>query len=151
MVLGNGSVNNSFWGNEQARRSMNVNRSKDLLICILVAVFLVTAVASCDRYTKHDVLTFFFTGVPSPEEEEKAAAEKAKEQQAAAKKQEPILKPVRFSHPLWVAGRCDQCHQSTANFSVPGVKKKNAHSFPERNGASRTAGGSPPGAVHKVP
>ena len=93
-------------------------------IRVFAVIIVITAMAGCDRYTKHDVLNFFFTGVPSPEEEEKAAAEKAKAQQAAAKKQEPIEKPVRFSHPLWSAGRCKECHQSTASFSVPGVPKR---------------------------
>ena len=53
-------------------------------IRIILAGVLITAVAGCERYTQHEVLTFFFTGVPSPEEEEKAAAEKAKALQAAA-------------------------------------------------------------------
>ena len=42
---------------------------------MLSVVVFIVAVAGCDRYTKHEVLTFFFTGVPSPEEEERAAAE----------------------------------------------------------------------------
>ena len=108
---------------------MNRQRSKGLWIRIILVGVLINAVAGCDRYTKHEVLTFFFTGVPSPEEEEKAEAEKAKALQAAATEQIAIQKPERFSHPLWAAGRCDQCHQSSANFSVPGVKKQSPAVF----------------------
>ena len=103
---------------------MKDKRPNGLLIRILVVGVLITAVAGCERYTKHEVLTFFFTGVPSPDEEKKAEAEKAKALQAAATEQKDIPKPKRFSHPLWTAGQCDQCHQSTANFSVPGAKKR---------------------------
>ena len=108
---------------------MNGQRLNGLWIRMLLVGVLITAVTGCDRYTKHEVLTFFFTGVPSPEEEEKAEAEKAKALQAAATEQIAIQKPERFSHPLWAAGRCDQCHQSSANFSVPGVKKQSPAVF----------------------
>ena len=43
---------------------MKDKRPNGLLIRMLVVGVLITAVAGCGRYTKHEVLTFFFTGVP---------------------------------------------------------------------------------------
>ena len=108
---------------------MTGKSSNGLWIRMLLVGVLITAVAGCDRYTKHEVLTFFFTGVPSPEEEKKAEAEKAKALKAAATEKKAISKPKLFSHPLWAAGRCDQCHRSSANFSVPGTKKRSPAVF----------------------
>ncbi len=111
--------------------NMKNKSSKGIRIRMLMVGVLITVVVGCNRYTKHEVLTFFFTGVPTPEEEQKAEAEKAKALQAAAAAaaQKDIPKPERFSHPLWTAGRCDQCHQTLTNFSVPGVKKKSPGVF----------------------
>ena len=94
------------------------------MIRILLVGVLIAAIAGCDRHTKHKVLTFFFTGVPPLDDGKKAEAEKTEPPEVPTTEQKSILAPKRFSHPLWAAGRCDQCHQTSANFSVPGVKKR---------------------------
>jgi len=87
---------------------------------------LITAVAGCDRHTKHKVLTFFFTGVPSLEEEQKAALEKDKSPQTKAKEAPP---PTFYTHPLTASRQCNSCHQTTANFNMFGGRRERSVAF----------------------
>jgi predicted CXXCH cytochrome family protein len=91
-----------------------------LLVTLLLAV---AAVSGCSQTTRHDVLTFFFTGVPEPGEEEKAWEKQAIEAQAvvavrsarnlAAK---TFMNKVRvFVHGPYGAGQCERCHATAAS------------------------------------
>jgi predicted CXXCH cytochrome family protein len=84
---------------------------------VLPAVLIIVA-SGCDKQTKHNVLTFFFTGVPSLEEEEKAAKTVKTEKTA----EEPVVQTekrtprvVMYAHPLYTARRCDACHATLAS------------------------------------
>jgi predicted CXXCH cytochrome family protein len=105
---------------------MKDKRSNGLLIHLLMMGVLITAVAGCDRHTKHKVLTFFFTGVPSLEEEQKAALEKDKPPQLA---EEAAPLPTFYTHPLTASRQCKLCHQTTANFSMFGGRTTRAVAF----------------------
>ena len=105
---------------------MKDKRSNELLIHLLMAGVLITAVAGCDRHTKHKVLTFFFTGVPSLEEEKKAALEKDKTPQL---EEEAAPLPTFYSHPLTASRQCNLCHQTTANFNMFGGRAERSVAF----------------------
>ena len=95
----------------------------------------------CDQHTRYKVLTFFFTGVPSPEEiakrkqeelQQQKKAELARQEQAAKAKQQqsasasdqalPSLqeaaKPKLYSHAPYAEGRCDQCHKTAVSVTI---------------------------------
>ena len=92
-----------------------------------VIIFLVTllvaaaAVSGCSQAARHDVLTFFFTGVPEPGEE----AARAKQARADAltpaeirkkRREAKFLKQVRFfKHGPYGAGQCERCHATAAS------------------------------------
>jgi len=105
---------------------MKDKRSKELLIHLLMVGVLITAVAGCDRHTKHKVLTFFFTDVPPLEEEKKAALEKDKTPQL---EEEAAPLPTFYSHPLTASRQCNLCHQTTANFNMFGGRTTRAVAF----------------------
>jgi predicted CXXCH cytochrome family protein len=128
MASGIGSANNplareSTSGSNKEMNAISLNRR---LICLVMVGVLITAVAGCDRHTKHKVLNFFFTGVPSLEEEEKAALEKDKTPQLE-EKDAPL--PTLYSHPLTASRQCNLCHQTTANFNMFGGGSTRAASF----------------------
>lgn len=70
----------------------------------------------CDRYTRHQVLTFFFTGVPSLEEEGKMVKKEIPQEKRGEdknKKSRGILlleQPRVFAHGPYGAGECYRCH-----------------------------------------
>lgn len=95
---------------------------------------LLLLLCACTRQTRHEVLTFFFTGVP-PLETPSAAAMQASAADVAAQKQkaergsrfseaskaqsapaEPE-KPRYYSHPMWFEGQCDVCHEGSNLFT----------------------------------
>ncbi len=45
--------------------------SQKALVALVAAALVLTALAGCDRLSRHQVMTFFFTGVPSLEEQDK--------------------------------------------------------------------------------
>jgi predicted CXXCH cytochrome family protein len=95
--------------------------------CVLLAsLFMV--LSGCSRQARHEVLTFFFTGVPplgdaaAPAQQTGAApagdtrrqleqdldhAEKS----GTMRSPKPPQKPQYYSHPVWLEGQCDTCHQ----------------------------------------
>ncbi|MEF9427122.1 MAG: cytochrome c3 family protein [Candidatus Mariimomonas ferrooxydans] len=85
--------------------------------------FLIIFASGCDKYTRHKVLTFFFTGVPPLEGEvEKKAGEV---QGGKAVKRRSISEVKYFIHGPYSAGECDQCHESSSTYSfTTGSKKK---------------------------
>lgn len=102
------------------KRNVKVKAPNNIFVGLVVLSTLIFAVAGCDRYTKHKVLTFFFTGVPPLEEDKKPVTELEKPSKELAEKHKPPPKPVLFSHTPWAAGRCDQCHKGAKGFGVPG-------------------------------
>lgn len=97
------------------------------------AVLLVLAVVltGCSHQVRHELLTFFFTGVPPLEGEQKpveATSQPAvKDQKTAPTGQSagastafspPKLQQQYYSHPLWEDGSCAACHQVNKLFSL---------------------------------
>jgi len=74
-------------------------------------------VSGCSQTTRHDVLTFFFTGVPEPGEA--AASETGADTTTAVVKQRKKRKLVSqspfFVHGPYGAGQCKLCHATTAS------------------------------------
>jgi predicted CXXCH cytochrome family protein len=104
---------------------------------IVVILFLTAFLTGCEPQARHQVLTFFFTGVPPLDES--GAIVDVKEQPPSAKiieKPAPEALKALFSHPVWAAGTCNPCHESTGTFSTPGVMRTPATVF-------KTGGGMP--------
>jgi predicted CXXCH cytochrome family protein len=104
--------------------------SSHAFILLLLTFFL----TGCDPQTRHQTLTFFFTGVPPLDE--------IKEQQKPAptappdKQNDVASSPSLFSHPIWESDTCSPCHDSTSRFKIPGSHEKSVKIF-------RTGGGMP--------
>jgi predicted CXXCH cytochrome family protein len=122
------------------------------------------ALAGCSRQTKHQVLTFFFTGVPPLTEEQpnkiddNRAEHPAKVQQdditATSTAPPPDVKknvtasavlqvPRYFSHSVWLEGHCSSCHVGGRSF---GFQSGNVSA---KNSASKVfySGGGMPGPL----
>jgi predicted CXXCH cytochrome family protein len=105
---------------------------------------LLASLTGCEPQTRHQALTFFFTGVPPLEEESKPVAE-IKDQPTPPPVMipdtpAPVAPQPLFSHPVWASGTCTPCHESTGTFSTPGVKRSPATVF-------KTGGGMPGGKL----
>jgi predicted CXXCH cytochrome family protein len=86
-----------------------------LVVTVLIAA---VAVSGCSQATRHDVLTFFFTGVPEPGEE--AAAEARADAAVAAREERRRKKKAPkqvqfFKHGPYGAGQCERCHATAAS------------------------------------
>jgi hypothetical protein len=86
-------------------------RQNRVLAGLFLLSFFIVFTSGCDKYTKHKVLTFFFTGVPSLEEKEKEVTE--------AKKPERRIIPEAqyFMHGPYAAEQCYHCHVLSPTFS----------------------------------
>ena len=104
-------------------REMRVVRLDRLLLCVLILAVLTTFISGCSKETKHKVLTFFFTGVPPVEEENKDELEK--DTLAKEPNQAPVVVTV-YTHPVTAANLCNECHQTTANFTLFGRGTRSA-------------------------
>lgn len=126
-------------------------QTKDMFLAIgsymrvLLTVFSVLVISGCSRQTKHQVLTFLFTGVPALEEKQAdsaaagdlSAIAKDKSAQTSQKsrmvanpgQQEnlPIVPtvPQLFSHTVWAAGNCSACHEGNSMFGFQPVGQAN--------------------------
>ena len=130
MVSGIGSANNPLTrettsGSNREMVNGYISLNRRLIRLVMVSV-LITAVAGCERHTKHKVLTFFFTGVPPLEEEKNAAVEKDKTPQLE-EKAAPL--PTLYTHPLTASRQCNSCHQTTANFKMFGGRAERTVAF----------------------
>ena len=78
----------------------------------------------CDKYTKHQVLSFFFTGVPSPDEEKVRTEEKKVIKDVKKKKVKgvSVVTSAVFSHGPFAAEQCYYCHATSES---AGFKKNN--------------------------
>jgi len=101
--------------------------SAPLLAALLSALLAAAFFAGCDRYARHRVLTFFFTGVP-PLDDGKKGAEKARAEKPPGEKAPPKRRPVvvatRFSHGPYASGACYYCHQTSETGGFRGLGKK---------------------------
>jgi len=111
-----------------------------VLAPVLTAALVLTALAGCDRLSRHKVLTIFFTGVPSLEEQDRqqaAALEEAKKPKpatagaktASAKSQKSrgvAVQSTSFSHGPYAANECYQCHEVSASGGYRGFGKQEA-------------------------
>lgn len=105
---------------------MNALKRNSAAVCLLAASLCFTAAQGCDRYARHAVLTFFFTGVPPLTEENRNAREQEFVTTAKAdkvRKQRVTFKPEVFSHGPFASGECGQCHETseTAGFRTAGA------------------------------
>ena len=121
-------------------------RSRSFLLA-LAAILIVAFSSGCDRYARHKVLTFFFTGVPPLDEGKKAPeTEKEAERRAAEGKKQPkrrsVVKATRFSHGPYASGACYLCHETSATGGFRGLGKKE-----EAKGSLAKAGIVPGGLV----
>lgn len=111
-----------------------IRKKRNKTVILLVVGVLILFLSACEKSTKHKILTFFFTGVPTLEEierQKKEAEKKRKQkemqnkQQNAAKTAKPSLPekqaaPVQavrlYSHTPYAEGRCDGCHGGLTGF-----------------------------------
>jgi len=92
----------------------------------------------CNPVTRHDILTFFFTGVPplgseTPDEDEdvievkgQASAPGATKQPAERQRRKAsvVVTATRYTHGPFAANQCYQCHQTSASGGFRGFGKK---------------------------
>src|SRR3990172_5088604 len=103
-------------------------RSRSFFL-VLAAIPFIACSSGCDRYAKHKVLTFFFTGVPpldeggkGPEKEMEAA--KKAEQGPRQRKRRPFVEATRFSHGPYASGACYLCHETSETGGFRGFSKE---------------------------
>ncbi len=107
--------------------------------CALIfTMILVTAcLAGCEPKTQHKVLTFFFTGVQPLGDKKTVDEPEMQTTSVKARERLPLASgQILYSHPLWIKGACDPCHETTSTFSIPGVEEKSTRSF-------KSGGGNP--------
>lgn len=104
--------------------------------CVSIAA-LFLLLCGCSRQARHEVLTFFFTGVPPLEEQATAASQPGQQSaggaqqkvpQAPAQKTQAPPKQQYYSHPVWLDGQCDACHQGKNLFAFQTPKTGGAPS-----------------------
>lgn len=92
---------------------------------ILITLFLTASLSGCEPKRQHEVLTFFFTGVPPLDES--GVAKNSREEQSPQVRQQAkrtLSNQILYSHPVWERGVCDPCHVNSDRFSTPGIQKK---------------------------
>ncbi len=102
------------------------NLNKALMGIALLGIFIIFT-SGCGKYTRHEVLTFFFTGVP-PIEGEKGVQEVKKI------KGKIIPETTYFAHGPYAAGQCYQCHVMSPAFGFRKAGGKVVSSFPGLGG-----------------
>ncbi len=101
-------------GTKKARNKVKrINLDKILLGLVLPAIIIVFT-TGCDRYARHNVLTFFFTGVPPLDEEIKDESGEVRTIKKAEVKKKRVTPALPFSHGPYAAGQCELCHDTSA-------------------------------------
>jgi len=91
---------------------------------VIMMLFLTAILTGCEPQARHQVLTFFFTGVPLPDETGSIANDEEQPPTIKVlKKTAPEAPKPLFSHPVWAAGTCTPCHDSIGSFNTPGVTR----------------------------
>ncbi|MDD2271070.1 MAG: cytochrome c3 family protein [Desulfuromonadaceae bacterium] len=114
---------------------------------LLLAILSILALSGCSRQTRHQALTFFFTGVPPLEEkqadhttaldppprskDESGRSPKSSQKALPPGQQEtlPVVPaaPQLFSHTVWAIGNCSVCHEGNGRFGFqPGGTAKSS-------------------------
>ncbi len=85
-------------------------------IRVTLLLIAILSMSGCDKYTKHEVLTFFFTGVPSLEEEEALSDGKQTKGPGYIRKKKKAPPPVltSFLHGPYDAKLCTECHTQSS-------------------------------------
>jgi len=81
----------------------------------------------CNPVTRHDILTFFFTGVPplgSEEKDEDEDKPALAQGPTVIKKRSITVVSPRFTHGPYAANQCYQCHETSASGGYRGFGKK---------------------------
>ena len=88
---------------------------------MVLFVVMVSMVPGCNQQTRYKTLTFFFTGVPSPEDERK---KKESAQQAEAAMNKKKGEESQFSsHSYFTSKKCGECHQTSFTQSFGRVSR----------------------------
>lgn len=101
----------------------------------------VMSISGCSTQARHEVLTFFFTGVPDPFSESAESGE-TKEVKAKKKKRRMLLQePQFYIHGPYAAGECEKCHstRSARQFRIGNVKAKEQNAFKRKRFGPRLA------------
>lgn len=105
----------------------------------LLALAVLAATTGCTPYARHQVLTFFFTGVPplggAAEQRQPAAAAVGaltRQRQLAARQAKPFTGP--YLHGPYAAGDCAQCHEmsDSVGFGINGSQDAQQSIVPGR-------------------
>lgn len=107
-----------------------------IVLVIVAALMIFTMTAGCDKYTKHKVLTFFFTGVPPLDEEGAAQVKDETRIQPTDDKGDrkgkglpPLI--ASFAHGPFGAGQCYQCHETSATVGFRKYEKEKPEGLPK--------------------
>ena len=95
----------------------------------LMILFLTVSLTGCDPQTRYNTLTFFFTGVPPLDAVEEQPPVLDPGPIAIPEKPIKVTPTLLFSHPVWQAGNCSPCHDSTSIFKTPGLDGKSTKVF----------------------
>ena len=79
---------------------------------LFIVLFFLAMTTSCTPTANHEILTFFFTGVPL-EDEAKASNEHASAQ--GGKIKEETINYSLSSHSYFIQNSCDECHKSLSS------------------------------------
>ena len=93
---------------------------------IVLSCFLILAISGCDKYARHKVLTFFFTGVPpvdgevEPQSENSVYRPLTLEQRRElkrleAKRVKEAQRVPSYAHGPFASGQCHLCHSTASS------------------------------------
>jgi len=123
MASGTGSANR-FAGNEriESKREMKAGNPNRLFARLITVIIFIAVTSGCDRQGRHKMLTIFFTGVPPLEASDKGETEKDNTLKVQQEAKQTAPEAILYTHPLSAARLCNQCHLTSANFSMFGQK-----------------------------
>lgn len=120
---------------------MRATRSNKFLFCIFLLCFFLLFTAGCDKYRRHEVLSFFFTGVPHPDSEPAETGNNSRLSPAEIlRKAKEDITVTSYSHGPYASQQCYQCHStgSSASFRFfSGSKPKQSGIAAAKNISSR--------------
>ena len=87
-----------------------------LTLIIFVGIIVGSFLAGCSAKTKHEVLTFFFTGVPEPDQVYVTSSGNVVTLPPRKNKRRRVPAPTDYTHGPYAARQCQQCH-TTGNTS----------------------------------
>jgi len=97
------------------KTGLNVNQKENILIRLTPVIILLISLTltGCDKYTRYEVLSFFFTGVPHPDEVREEKEEETLSPQEILRKRREEFKITVFFHGPFAAQQCYQCHSTS--------------------------------------